>query len=68
MQIRNSPLPLLLLAAAACAAQQPESASVTPARTTAAPVRANFHVRYVNGSNVYIDAGRDAGLRPRDGT
>ena len=28
----------------------------------AAPVRAEFHVKYVNGNNVYIDAGRDAGL------
>jgi hypothetical protein len=25
-------------------------------------VRSSFQVRYVNGSNVYIDGGRDAGL------
>ena len=51
-------LPILLVASF-CVAQQPEPA---PNAAAAAPVRADFHIRYVNGSNVYIDAGRDAGL------
>ena len=51
---------LLLAATLSSAAQQ----TGTPADTAsqAAPVRTEFHVRYVSGSNVYIDAGRDAGL------
>jgi len=64
MQIRSASLPLVLMAVAACAAQQPEHPPAAPAHTAAAPVRSNFHIRYVNGSNVYIDAGRDAGLEP----
>jgi hypothetical protein len=32
------------------------------AATAAAPIRARFQIRYVNGNNVYIDGGRDAGL------
>jgi len=27
-----------------------------------APIRNQFHVRYVNGANVYIDGGRNDGL------
>ena len=42
-------------------AQQAEPAP-NPVQTEAAPVRADFHVRYVSGNSVYIDAGRDAGL------
>ncbi len=53
----------ILLAAPLCAAQEPAAAPSIPATTTAsAPVRNDFHVRYINGTNVYIDAGRDAGL------
>jgi len=41
-----------------------EAAQVqTPApQSETAPVRTEFHVRYISGSNVYIDAGRNAGL------
>lgn len=49
----------ILLVASFCVAQEPELA---PNAAAAAPVRADFHIRYINGSNVYIDAGRDAGL------
>ena len=45
------------------AAQQPAAAaSQDDARSRATNVRTEFRVKYVNGNNVYIDAGRDAGL------
>lgn len=49
------------------AAQQQDSATTagngaTSPANIAATVRTDFHVRYINGANVYIDAGRDAGL------
>ncbi len=62
MQLRRGTLPLLLMLAAAGSAQQPEGNAAKSVQAAAAPVRSNFHIRYVNGSNVYIDAGRDAGL------
>src|SRR5579864_9688173 len=52
---------LLLFATLTSAAQQP-GADAAPSQ--AAPVRTEFKVRYVNGTDVYIDAGRDAGLAP----
>ncbi len=60
-------LTVLLFATAAVAQQQnaaPTAAASTDATpaTNAAPVRSEFHVRYINGTSVYIDAGRDAGL------
>jgi len=52
---------LLLLAPLASAAQQSGAdAAASPSQT--APVQTEFHVKYVSGTNVYIDAGRDAGL------
>lgn len=47
----------VLFVAPLCCAQVP-----VPATSAAAPVQSSFHVRYVNGVNVYIDAGRNAGL------
>ena len=55
--MRYPALLLVVLASTVCAAQQ--NAPDAPA---AAPVRTEFHVRYVSGSNVYVDGGRDAGL------
>src|SRR4051794_17341334 len=52
---------LLLLAPLASTAQQSGAdAAASPSQT--APVQTEFHVKYVSGTNVYIDAGRDAGL------
>ena len=51
---------LLLAAPLTIVAQQPETDAAAP--SAAAPMRTEFHVRYVSGPNVYIDAGRDAGL------
>ena len=33
-----------------------------PVSVSTAPAKTDFHVRYVNGTNVYIDGGRNAGL------
>jgi hypothetical protein len=57
------PLLLFLLLAAPpamSAQQQPATDAASPSQI--APMRTEFHVRYVNGNNVYIDAGRSAGL------
>src|ERR1035441_3071339 len=67
MTMRHTLLPLILLAPLACAAQQSEPAqeSATPTAiepVAAAPTRTEFHVRYVSGTNLYIDGGRNAGL------
>jgi hypothetical protein len=45
-----------------CAAQEvgPVAANSPPSETV--PVRTEFHVRYINGTDVYIDGGRSAGL------
>jgi len=48
---------LLLVSPSFDLGQQPSAASTEPA--VASPV---FHIRYVNGREVYIDAGRNAGL------
>lgn len=67
MTMRNTFLPLLLLVPLACAGQQseptPESAAPTAVEpVAAAPTRTEFHVRYISGTNLYIDGGRNAGL------
>src|SRR5579864_7192643 len=54
-------LSMLLVAPLAGIAQQP-GPDTPSAPSAAAPMRLEFHVKYVNGSNVYIDAGRNAGL------
>jgi hypothetical protein len=66
------PLPkIVLLVSAVCAAQQPAvapsaqegtTAQAVTAPTAAASIKRNFHVRYISGTDVYIDGGRDAGL------
>ncbi len=61
-------LPIALLAATVSSPQQPgqgrEPAQVQDpsSQSTTAQVRTEFHVRYISGVNVYIDAGRNAGL------
>jgi hypothetical protein len=50
---------LTALGASAARAEGPEDA---PAVSQRAATRTEFRVKYVNGSNVYIDGGRDAGL------
>lgn len=67
MKIQSIFLSILLVAPLSMA--QPQDSATNTASTidakpatAAAPVRSDFHVRYINGTNVYIDAGRDAGL------
>jgi hypothetical protein len=52
---------LLLSAPLAIPAQQ-QAGTDAAAPSQIAPIRTEFHVRYVNGNNVYIDAGRSTGL------
>ena len=54
--------PSLLLLAVLLFDVHPAHSQVEPAQTAPTPVRRDFHIRYVNNSNAYIDAGRDAGL------
>ena len=59
-------LAALLLAPTVIAQQEAASVPAVAAddkpTSASAPVRSEFHVRYINGTSVYIDAGRDAGL------
>jgi hypothetical protein len=48
---------LIVLVPPVCAAQQS-----APEPDAPAPIRSEFHVRYISGSNVYVDGGRNAGL------
>jgi hypothetical protein len=57
-------LSVLLASPLTMASLQQPGTDVAPSQAT--PIRTEFHVRYVNGNNVYIDAGRNAGLA--DGT
>jgi len=59
--MRHTLLPVVLLVLPICAAQE-ATAPPTAAPTATAPARTQFQVRYISGSDVYIDAGRDAGL------
>ncbi len=60
-QLRPTLILLVLLLAPLCGAPQSEPVQAQ-VQTAAAQLRTDFHIRYVNGTNVYIDAGRDAGL------
>lgn len=60
--MRRFPLLWVFLLGPLCAAQDSnQTANPTP-QSNPVPVRRSFQVRYVNGPNVYIDGGRDAGL------
>src|ERR1035437_1023430 len=60
--MRQALLPLLLLSVTISAAQNPTPVQSSETSTSAPTARTQFHIRYVNGSNVYIDGGRSAGL------
>ncbi len=65
-------VPVMLLAATVSFSQKPapvQAPNPAPAQApdaapqaTAAPVRTEFHVRFISGASVYIDGGRNAGL------
>src|SRR5579863_7594903 len=62
--MRHSYVLLLVLAASLCGAQQSLVDSAAPEATPAAaePARTDFHVKYVSGTDVYIDGGTSSGL------
>jgi hypothetical protein len=66
--MRYELLLLSICVAPYCYAQQPDltTPAVAPAAAVAppqsAPMRTDFHVRYINGTNVYIDGGISSGL------
>jgi hypothetical protein len=60
--MRRSFVLLLVLAASLCRAQQVDSAAAPAAAPEADPARTDFHVKYVSGTNVYIDGGTSSGL------
>jgi hypothetical protein len=60
--MRPLPLSWILLMVPLSTAQGPGQAPTEPAPSPSTPVRTSFQVRYINGSNVYINGGRDAGL------
>ena len=71
--MRHNLLTIAALVSTVCCAQQPALAPTTPGNLTeqakpvttpapTVPTRTQFRARYINGSNVYIDGGRNDGL------
>lgn len=60
--MRHHLILLLVLVAAACSAQEPDLSAPPAPPPSAAPARTDFNVRYVSGTNVYIDGGTSSGL------
>ncbi len=60
--MRISWLFLLLLAAPACLAQRVDPSAPPAPPLPDAPARTDFHIKYVNGTSVYIDGGSSSGL------
>lgn len=57
----HATLPLIFLIGTLLCLQSGQ-AQTAPPQSEATPIRRDFHIHYVNDSNVYIDGGRDAGL------
>ena len=55
--MRKLLLSLVLIVSACCDGQQ-----AAMQQSATAPTRTEFHIRYINGTNLYIDAGRNADL------
>lgn len=53
---------LLVLAAPVCGAQEIDPSAPAAPPPAAAPMRTDFHVKYVSGTDVYIDGGTSSGL------
>ena len=60
--MRRLVIPLVILAAAVCISQEPAESPTAAPQSATAPVRTEFHVKFISGTNVYIDGGRNAGL------
>jgi hypothetical protein len=67
--MRRYGLAFILIAIPACFAQQAgdtkpetEQTQAAPAQDNSAPMRTEFQVRYINGSDIYVNGGRSSGL------
>src|SRR5947209_5198548 len=60
--MRHHLLMLLVLAAPVCGAQAVDSSGAPAVLPDAAPTRTDFHIKYVSGTDVYIDGGTSSGL------
>jgi len=60
--MRQLVIPIVFLAATAAFPQQPAVSQAPAAQSEQAPMQTTFHVRFISGTNVYIDGGRNAGL------
>jgi hypothetical protein len=55
-------IPVLILIASPWSIAQTQDAATTQTGVEQAVLHPEFHVRYISGTNVYIDGGRDSGL------
>lgn len=53
---------LLVLVAVVCRSQEPDVSAPVAPPPSATPARIDFHVRYINGTSIYIDGGTSSGL------
>lgn len=60
--MRHKFLMLLVLAAPLCRAQEVDPSAAMPPAPAAEPARTDFHIKYVSGTDVYIDGGTSSGL------
>lgn len=60
--MRHRLLMLLVLAAPVCRAQEVDPSAPAAPPPAAAPARTDFHIKYVSGTDVYIDGGASSGL------
>ncbi|KAA6456496.1 hypothetical protein DYQ86_25525 [Acidobacteria bacterium AB60] len=61
--MRRLAIPIVFLAASAAAyPQQAPAGATATTQSEQAPIRTVFHVRYISGTSVYIDGGRNSGL------
>ena len=60
--MRYQLLMLLVLAAPVCRAQEVDPSAPAAPLPAAEPARTDFHIKYVSGTDVYIDGGTSSGL------
>jgi hypothetical protein len=60
--MRHRILLLLVLAVPVCRAQEADTSVLPAASSDAAAARTDFHIKYVTGTDVYIDGGTSSGL------
>lgn len=60
--MRRFVIPLVFLVSTVSVSQQAAEVQSPAPQTAGAQVRSEFHVRYISGTDVYIDGGRSSGL------